>query len=267
MRKFNVCYILSLINYNNHIQSYIDMLYKSLYSLNKYYHINNLYILISYDELNQYSDILNEIKNNLNNICYNTDDLNIIDVNINLVKLKYPINNSNKDRIDKTALLKFYIPKLVDVSNIFYFDCDIIFYGNIMHNLCKDITDKTLFKIYDTPTYGVNSGIIYINCKLYNELNVINSCVNFYNNCNDIEYVDQSCFCYLVNFKYKEYSIIHSNIHNNININVYDSKNLINISFDNEGNISYLDHGIYHMYGNSYVKQIVDELYKFINRN
>ena len=258
-KQFNVCFIISLINYNEHIQYYIDMLYKSLESLNKYYHVDNLYILMSRDN-NKYDEVSNIIKNNIKDICHNVSNVNIIDININDIKIRYPKTNINCGRIDKTALIKFYIPKYVNVDNVFYFDCDILFYGNLLNNLWDSINDSILFKMYGI--YGTyvgnlsekhksaicNSGIIYINCKLYNELNILDKVIEFYNKWVNQYFVDQTCFTVFATDYFKEKCIIHNNLKYNINILLY-----------NTDNIKY---GIYHIWGHN--KSIFNEIYNII---
>lgn len=181
-----------------------DLLYKSIETLFLFYNkdIKNLYILID----NQIDEnILNNIKNNINsinkysiNIIYKLVDLNITNI------FKYPENNMNNDRINKIGLLKFFIPYLVDIDNILYIDCDILFNGNILKEIYEDFNENIIMKIFQN---GWNSGLILFNCNKWREhKTLLNDIIEYYEKTPNITLVDNQVFDWLSvrNKKYKD---------------------------------------------------------------
>lgn len=206
MKNLNFCYI---INENKNFQEY---LIKSLYSLVKYYkNIGTIYIISTTLFDNEYEILLNKI-------CNNNCILNIKYVNKNIVDaLKYPEYALNSKRIDKTALLKFYIPYLVDCNDIIYVDCDILFINNASKILFENITDQTLIKIYYTYSMP-NSGIMYINCKSYrSNFDIFDFVINYYNTNNDKVFIDQSCI-YEILKKYNDICVVDNSHIEHINV-------------------------------------------------
>ena len=198
----NCCYIYTTQNImkseaNSYINFYEDLLIKSIETLLKFYKndINKLYILIDNqadrERINFIMDIINSINDNSINIIYKFIDLGITKI------IKYPENNMNKLKINRIGLLKFFIPYLVDVDDILYIDCDILFNGNVIDNIFENFDSNTLFKMFQG---GKNSGLILFNCnKWRQDVNILNTIKEFYNNNEDIETVDESMFRWLVN--------------------------------------------------------------------
>lgn len=256
MKEFNACYILSLNNIHTEY-NYLNMFYKSLETLNIYYNIDNLYILIPINNVDE--NIINDIENNIHKLSINSKNINVLRVNTSITNnIKYPINSINTNKIDRAALLKFFIPYLVDVKNIFYFDCDILFFENCLHYLTRNISNKTLFKSFSSTYnntwdieknhgiikhFALNSGLIYFNCNLYRDMNVIDSVIKYYDeNYKTCIFIDQSGFTDLWENSYKEYSIIEDGTNINININP-------NTDLFDDFDINNLKPGIYHVWG------------------
>ena len=60
----------------------------------------------------------------------------------------------------------------------------------------KDYNWEEMIEYYHTN--DLNAGILFINSKLFNDLNIFDDIVNFYNdNANSIKYVNQSGYSYL----------------------------------------------------------------------
>ena len=241
MNKINFCYIINDYKIENSncqlIEStyiykdtdkYVNMMIMSLDTLFKFYYdnIDNVYILC--DNMNisseKYNFIIKSI-DRLNNLYKNK----IIIKNIDLIKetsfIKYPLKNCNAYKIGKSCLGKFILSKTLNCDNVFYVDCDILFNGNTYNILTENINDNILCKFFsDTDIEFPNSGFIYINCKLYNELNINDEVVNYYNTTKDIRTVDNTCWIYLF-YKYKDIC--------SININDKSKEFLINYRIDN----------------------------------
>ena len=185
---------------------YVYMLIMSLKTLFKFYNenIDNVYIIC--DNMNISSDKYIYMKDEIDKLNKAYDNKIIIkEVNVNEIfeksSIKYPVKNINSYKIGKIGLIKFLLPDLIDVNNLLYIDCDVLFNGNIYDILFKDITDDTLFKFYSDTTHGPypNSGLIYINFKLYKKYNILQEVINYYKNTKNIELVDNSCFTFLYN--------------------------------------------------------------------
>ena len=163
----NICYI-----YNGKNDFYFSMLLKSIETLLYHYdNINDLYIFFK-DKTNDITQIENLI------IKYNRSTkliVKYVDYE-DIVKIKYPCKNLNRDRIDKIGLFKFYIPYYVDCEEILYIDCDVFFKSNVTNDvLAKFNKDKHIFKIWNG-----NSGVIYFNNILYKECNVLDEVIKYY---------------------------------------------------------------------------------------
>lgn len=243
MKEFNVCYIVG--GEDEYKKDYIEMLNKSLKTLLMFYEVDNLYIIVNKNNI----DTLHlDIDINFNNCKQYYIKYTDIDITNNL---KYPINNCNAGRINRTALLKFYIPDIVDCDDIFYFDCDVLFNNNLKDTLVENISDSCLFKMWDTE-FGPNSGIFYLNCKLYKSLNVLKDVEKYYDdNYLTCGYVDQSCFAHLLDI-YKDRIVLANNEGDNINVCYIDV------------NVDILATGIYHIW--SLDKESFNKLFeKIIN--
>lgn len=238
MNKISFCYIID----DN--PKFKDLLIRSLYSLIKYYkdNIDSIYILTT-------SLISDEYRCVLNKICrYNK--LIIKNINIEITNcIKYPEDAVTANRVTKSALLKFFIPYLVDCDKIYYVDCDIVFYQNIFNNLIKD-TKNVLFKLYSYHFFG-NSGLIYLNCEMYrNDNNIFNEVLKYYNVLHfEMRFVDQSCFYYLNNIYNDLILVVKSDSEDNKNIHIDFNYNPIDKTFDD------------------YKDNVINELYNSIKDN
>lgn len=184
-------------------------LLSSLSTLLHYYkdNINKLYILID-NNINddEYNNLENDIHDVLINENCNFDKLiiKLIDLSITQI-IKYPENNINYYKINRIGLLKFFIPYLVDCDSLFYVDCDILFHQNISDKLYENYNDNTLMKMWMD---GHNSGFILFNCKKYRENKfILKDIIEYYNTTQNIQYVDNQCFDWIVNDKYKDQCI------------------------------------------------------------
>lgn len=251
MKEFNVCYIIG--GEYDHKNDYIEMLNKSLKTLLMFYEVDNLYIIVNKNNIDNL-----QLDINFNNCKHYYIKYIDIDITSNI---KYPINSCNAGRINRTALLKFYIPYIVECNDIFYFDCDILFINNLKNNLIENISDNCLIKMWDTE-YGANSGIFYLNCKLYKLINVLKDVKKYYDdNYLTSNYIDQSCFVHLLDI-YKDNIVLSKNEKDNININIdFD----VNINSEDIKKIDFnLTTGIYHMWG--WNKALFNKMFEKINK-
>ena len=194
----NCCYIYS----PEHNNLFKIFLLKSIETLVLFYNknINNIYILISNTiEDEEY----NSIENKLNELVKDTNIkviLKLVDLNITN-SIPYPENNRNRFRINRIGLLKFFIPYLVDVDDILYIDCDILFKDNIYRELIDNFNDNILIKIFHE---GYNSGLIYFNCKNWRKHSTLFSeIINFYST-RELKLVDNECFQWIATERFKD---------------------------------------------------------------
>ena len=190
--------------------------------------IENIYILINQ---NTNDKTYKSIENKLNKLTNNTNIkviLKLVDLNITNI-IKYPEHNINRKKINRIGLVKFFIPDLVDVDNILYIDCDILFKDNIYNELIYGFNDDILLKMYHE---GYNSGLIYFNCKKWreNKESIFGKIINFYNKGN-VMYVDNDCFRVLVQDYFRDECFRDNNKKINFpnDWNAWENQNVIHI--------------------------------------
>lgn len=241
----NCCYLYT----PEHDNAYKNLLFMSLDTLIHFYknNIENIYIIIN-DITN--NKTYNDIENKLNELTANNNIktiLKLVDLNITNI-IKYPENNMNKDRINRIGLVKFFIPDLVDVDSILYIDCDILFKDNIYDELVYGFNDNILLKMYHE---GFNSGLIFFNCKKWRENKelLFNEIIDFYKKNENINFVDNECFRWLVQDNF-----------NNICFN--DNNKKINVpTYINE----WENQNVIHIWGELYDKILnMNKMYKYI---
>ena len=219
---------LNFVYYINDNDTNINMLYKSISSLLKFNHINNLYIICLVD-----NDISNfdNLKNDLNQIHKNTNIIFLYIKNYKqLVDEKFPeLPNVCNNRLRYFSLIRFFIglyPK-IDIDYFWYCDYDILFNGKIDNMLLYNQNEDKLFHFFNRKvlkktgkvrkyyiTNNLNAGIHFFNLKLYKELNCFEDLVLYYKqNYKDIIFVNQTGFEYLSN-KHKNVVIQNSIIYN-----------------------------------------------------
>ena len=246
----NCCYLYS----PEHDNIYKKYLLYSIETLIKYYdkNINNIYILFN-NEVDE--NIYDEISNKLNELIKNTNIkliLKLVDLNITNC-IKYPENNINNHRINRIGLLKFFIPYLVDVDDILYIDCDILFYDNVYDKLIDGFKENSLLKIYHD---GHNSGLIYFNCKTWRKhKTLLQSIIDYYKTDyyknSGTKLVDNNAFEWISRNKYDE-----------ICVKAYDSR--INSSFE-YSQVLKNELNIIHVWGEIYYKEeLIEKIYNHI---
>lgn len=213
MEQFNIAYVID----NN--QEQLKMLRMSIETLLKFNKVDNIFIMYFLIDENL---IKEELKDLEVNIGYFKFDISLVDKNFPILKnvcnghLRYP------------SLSRWWITKIIPYDYFWYIDTDILFNANIRENFLKYQKNKLFFsfnrKWYKRipkliskenfkkkgflHTKGLNAGILFINAKLFNELNIFNEIINFYQkNYDRIEFVNQSGYEYLLK-KYSDKSII-----------------------------------------------------------
>lgn len=217
----NVCYIISMLKETEHTLRYVDMFKKSVETLTTFYHVDNLFVLVSFnqDSKKACDSLIIKLSGDLEKTG-NVDNIWIKGVDIDIAdNLKFPNNIHNAKRIDKTAMLKFFIPYKIEADDVWYFDCDLLFNGNLADTLWEGIKEDTLFKFYRHDNIShINSGLIYMNCKMYRDINVMKDVEIFYRSFTDSVYVDQGCFNFLTKWRNKDNIVIHESKGTNVNI-------------------------------------------------
>lgn len=198
-----VCYIINMLKYTKRTEDQLKHLMKSIKTLNEFYQVDNLYILFSYngERIKEFYGVKNQLQNYLSETCTNIGNYNIIETDIQIIKdIKFPYENTNIAIIDKTKLLKFYIPEIINEANIWYLNNNIEFSEDFSDDLWYCIDKDTLFKVYEIAG---NLELLYINCEKYKELNVLNEVIDFCNNSTNILSVDKHCLENLVVDRFK----------------------------------------------------------------
>ena len=248
--KLNFCYITD----NN--EDNIDLLYKSLSSLFKFYTNINVYIVC----------IDNESFNILSN--YKKYNINVIYLDKHKAdELQFPTNATN-NYLGYGSMIRWYIPFVVNCDYMYYVDTDVLFIDNIYEQLIN-VNTSLLYKAYTSKVHNwpdyiqetkLNAGFMFMNNKLYKELNVFDNVKKFYiDNKDTIKLLNQSVYEYLINNLYKDICIIDEC--KNINSNRFEDGYYINIYHDvgpgkNEFNLMY----------DIICKNKTNELYKYINK-
>lgn len=212
MKKFNIAYIVD----DDIIQ--IDMLQKSINTLLKFNKVDNIYIMY-------YNIDENILKSKLSN--YNVN-IEYFLFDISLVDKYFPeLPNVTNKRLRYPSLSRFFISEVIPYDNFWYIDTDILFNANIRSLFLRYQNNKLFYafnrKNYNSKDYptsyinvnAINAGILYINCKLFNELKLFKKILSFYkNNSLTIKYVNQSGYAYLFEIYYKQCYIKISDIIN-----------------------------------------------------
>lgn len=204
----------------------LEILKKSVETLIKFYEIHLLTIFYDNESI---EDILIEYIDKLKNKYNKNFDLQFkyIDTKIASMILK-PKNAINNIYLGNNALIRFFLPYLLDCENVYWVDNDILFNKNYSQKL-KDIDQKTtLMKCwYGHSKCGsyFNNGFMYINCKMWRNMpDIIVNILNYYlENHDDIKFMNQSCYKYLITGKYKNLCIVE----NDELINVFVDQNTI----------------------------------------
>lgn len=233
-REFNIAYT---IDDNKEQLMMLQMSIDTLLHFNK---VDNIYIM--YFNVNK--EIIQELLSKF------TDKVNIeyFFFDINLIDLYFPqLPNVCNQRLRYPSLARWWISKIIPYNNYWYFDTDLLFNANIKEYFLK-LQENNLFVAFNGKTYNflfndniipftkyyhtmnINGGIIYINAKMFNEMNLFDDILDFYkHNAKNIKYVNQSGYFYL----YEKYNNIckieYSDIYNitpifgedNSNIKVY----------------------------------------------
>ena len=198
--KFNIAYIID----NNEEQ--LQMLQMSIDTLLKFNKIDNIYIMY----YNNTEKTLKETLSKYNiNIEYFFFDINLID------KTFPELPNTCNGRLRYPSLSRWWITKIIPYDYFWYIDTDILFKYNIREQFLTYQKDK-LFFAFNRKDYNwgemtefyhtddLNAGILFINAKLFNKLNLFDDIVIFYNEyADEIRYVNQSGYSYLFN-KYSD---------------------------------------------------------------
>lgn len=250
LEKLNFCYVTD----NN--EDNINLLYKSLSSLFKYYTNNISVYVVCID---------NESFNILNN--YKDHNINIIYLDKHKAdELPFPTNAMNT-YLGYGSMIRWFIPFVVDCDYMYYVDTDILFIDNIYEQLI-DVDTSILYKAYkskghtwkDFKPAKINAGFMFMNNKLYKKLNVFNNVKQFYIDHKDtIKFLNQSVYEYLIDNLYKDICIIDEC--KNINSGRFEDGYYINIYHD-AGPGKYEFNLMYDII----CKNKTKELYQYINK-
>ena len=225
--NLNFCYITD----NN--EDNIDCLDKSLSSLFNYYskNLNNINIYVVC--------IDNESLDTINTILKNKYNLNVIYLDkYKADELQFPTNSNNK-YLGYGSMIRWFLPFVVNCDYMYYVDTDILFIDNIYEQLI-DVDTSLLYKAYTTKVHNwpnyipetiINAGFMFMNNKLYKQLNVFEDVKKYYIKHKDtIKLLNQSVYEYLITDLYKDICIIDDS--KNINSNRFEDEYFINIYHD-----------------------------------
>jgi len=218
-----------IINDNiNEISKFI----MSVNTLLKFHKIKKLYIFYDMED----KDISNYV-NNLNYQKHN-ENIEVICKKINIKLFNY--FNLGNNLIDYN-LYNLFISSLIEDDNYIYINNNILFSENIYNVFNDNIDNSTLLfgfndKIYlDAPNdfgnYFFNKNmigveILYINSKLYNQMNILDDIVEYFRqNYQNIDNILLSCYNYIF-IKYSK--ICNIKYSSNYNRCIADPKKLMN---------------------------------------
>ena len=192
--NFNVVYVI------DENKEQLKMLCMSLDTLLKFNKVDNVYIM--YYNIDEKSLQKKLSKYNVN-IEYFFFDINLVDE-------YFPeLPNTCNGRLRYPSLARWWITKVIPYDYFWYIDTDILFKDNIRESFLLYQRNKLFFafnrKDYNWEemteyyhTNDLNAGILFINAKKFNELNLFDDIIKFYNkNANNILYVNQSGYSYL----------------------------------------------------------------------
>lgn len=216
--------IVFVINNNKEQHKLFEMCVRSLLKYNKVDNIIVVYFNISENEITNVCSFIKGV------------NLSLIYFDINKVDDFFPnLPNTCNSRLRYPSLLRWWLPKIVNVDYFWYVDTDIIFTDSIKEKFLLIQNEDLYFfafnrKIYYTykeyykdrkyykHTNKLNGGILFINAKAFNEMNMFDDIVSFYiNNSKNIYYMNQDGYQYLFE-KYYEHSRIEISDIYNINI-------------------------------------------------
>lgn len=232
--EFNIAYTID----NNEEQ--LEMLQMSIDTLLKFNKVDNIYIMYFDVDENIIREKLSKF-DNIVNIEYFFFDINLVD------KYFPELPNVCNSRLRYPSLARWWITTVIPYNNYWYFDTDILFNNNVRNELLN-LQKDNLFTAFNGKSYNfifndnikpytkfyhslnMNGGIVYINAKMFNEMNIFDEILSYYqNNAKEIHYVNQSGYFYLFT-KYSDichieysdkYNIMPLYGKDNSNINIY----------------------------------------------
>ncbi len=192
--KFNIAYIVD----DNEEQ--LKMLQMSIDTLLKFNSVDNIYIMYYNIDKSVLKEKLSKYKVNIEYFFFD----------INLIDNTFPeLPNTCNGRLRYPSLARWWISKIIPYEYFWYIDTDILFKSDIK-DLFLIYQREKLFFAFNRKDYNwgeiteyyhtndLNAGILFINSKLFNDLNIFDDIVKFYNdNANSIKYVNQSGYSYL----------------------------------------------------------------------
>ncbi len=229
LSKFNVAYIID----NNDEQ--LNLLCMSLNTLLKFNKVDNIYIV--YYNLDK--DYLVEVINN--SVIYDLPNIEYYYFDMSIVDKDFPdLPNTCNGRLRYPSLTRFYISKIIPHDKYWYLDTDLIFNSEVRNYFLSKQKYK-LFYCFNRKKYkkkiityehteSPNAGILFINAKKFNKLNLFDDIKEFYKkNADTIKYMNQSGYEFIMN-KHKricnievsdEYNIRPTYEHSDVNIKVF----------------------------------------------
>lgn len=215
MDEFNVVY---LIDDNDNQIKYLKCSVDTLVKFNK---VDNIYIIYCHyninDDCTKKIDLGKYFKNR-----FNIKNYHLIEFDLSNIDKYFPkLPNVCNERVYYGALCRWFVSSLINKEKIWYFDTDILFNDNIREYLMNIQNNNYLFYGFNRKTYTtklslltkkiniehtdkINSGILFINNKIYNEMNIFDEILKFYKeNSETIYYVNQDAYQYIFD-KYKD---------------------------------------------------------------
>ena len=201
--QFNIAYTID----DNEQQ--LDLMLSSMDTLLKFNKVDNIYIMYWNIDEKVLVDKINE-KKYLD--IYDTDfylyKFDISSVDQYFCDIKLP--NVCNPNLRYSSLARWFITYVIPHPYYWYIDTDILFKEDIRDEFIKYQNSVELMfafnrKNYDWdcitkyfPTEDINAGILFINAEVYNKLITLPDILNFYyENDENIHYVNQSCYKYL----------------------------------------------------------------------
>lgn len=221
LKQLNFCYMVDA----NEIQR--KMMCNSIQSLIHCYGHYNIHIyIISLDSCND-KDKEKMIKG-IEVICKNTP-FDIIHFNPNICAIfKFPRRANNKSYLGYNSLSRFFIPYIIDCSDFYYVDNDILFVKDVYRKL--SVVNKNTFirvwNIHRKAEYDkldhLNAGIMYINKEMWvKDEALFSDILNYYrDNSFRIRYMNQSCYEWIIKERCKNKCVVENDININ-NTNIY----------------------------------------------